>query len=143
MIVGVDHSHIQNERTGIAMVATINDTFSDFYNKKEIIKENNQKQYCYCIGSFLKEAFSVYLKQNKEMPKGIIIYRQGVSLQQKEFLKSEILHIDLICKSKNILYYYILVNKKENFKFYEINNKEYSNPESGLLILDGITNRFF
>ena len=41
MIVGVDsskHKDKNNYGTGIAMVATINDTFTDFYNKVEIVK---------------------------------------------------------------------------------------------------------
>ena len=40
MIVGIDSSHIQGMRTGIAMVASFNDSFTDFFNKEDIIKEN-------------------------------------------------------------------------------------------------------
>lgn len=32
MIIGVDSSHIEGKRTGIAMVATINEDFTDFFN---------------------------------------------------------------------------------------------------------------
>ena len=88
----------------------------------------------------------------------IIIYRQGVSLHQKEFLKIEISLIDEFCKNKNIKYYYILVNTKTSFKFFEKNkgkpkknynkNKindsgKYKNPDAGLLIMGGITNKNF
>ena len=141
IIIGVDSSHIKNKRTRIAMVATMNDSFSDFFNKEDIIREENQEQLRFCISSFIREAFYAYIKKNRETPKGIIIYRQGVSFQQKDFLKIEIEQIDLICKPINVFFYYILVNKKENFKFYVKEKHEYSNPESGLLILDGITNR--
>ena len=42
------------------------------------------------------------------------------------------------------IYYYILVNKKVNFKFFEKSSKnKYLNPESSLLIMDGITNKNF
>ena len=92
------------------MVATINDSFTDFYNKEEIIKEENREQLQFCISSFIEQAIVAYNKKNKNTPKGIVIYRQGVSLQQKEFLKTEIQQIDTVCKTKNILYYYILVN---------------------------------
>ena len=71
-------------------------------------------------------------------PNGIVIYRQGVSLQEKKYLDSEIIRIDEVCKINNILYYYILVNKKENFKFFEKSGNTYFNPQEGLLILDGI-----
>ena len=144
MVVGVDSSHIKGKRTGVAMVATTNENFTDFFNKEEIIDEkNNKEQLQYCVSSFIDQAIAAYNKENKENPKGIVIYRQGVSLQQKEFLKTEIEQIDLACKTKNILYYYILVNTKTTFKFFEKSNKGYSNPGSGLLIIDGVTNRNF
>ena len=144
MIVGVDSSHIKGMRTGVAMVASINESFSDFYNKEEIIKEENKAQLKFCVSTFIEEAVEQFKKEkcNKgEKPKGIIIYRQGVSLQQKEYLKEEIAQIDQCCKNRGILYYYILVNTKTTFKFFEVSNNGYVNPKSGLLIMDGITNK--
>ena len=144
MVIGVDSSHIKGQGTGVAMVATINDTFTNFFNKEEIIKEeNNKEQLQYCVSSFIEKAIEVYKKENKEAPKNIIIYRQGVSLQQKEFLKTEIAEIDFSLKTKNILYYYILVNTKTTFKFFEKAGNRFSNPGSGLLVIDGVTNRNF
>ena len=146
MIVGVDTSHIKRHGTGVAMVATINNSFTNFYNKEEIVKESDNKknQLQYCVSSFIEEAVEVYKKENSgEYPKGIIIYRQGVSLEQKEFLKEEVQQIDSTCKTKKILYYYILVNTKTTFKFFEKSKNEYYNPYSGLLIIDGVTNRKF
>ena len=145
MIVGVDSSHVKKKGTGVAMVATINDTFTDFYNKEDIInEENNKEKLQYCVSSFIEEAVEVYKKNNNnQKPKGIIIYRQGVSLEQKEYLKTEIQQIDMTCETKGILYYYILVNTKTTFKFFEKSNKGFSNPGSGLLVIDGVTNRNF
>ena len=144
MAVGVDSSHIKGHGTGVAMVATINDTFTNFFNKEEIIKEeNNKEQLQYCVSSFIEKAIEVYKKENKESPKNIIIYRQGVSLQQKEYLKAEIAEIDFACKTKNILYYYVLVNTKTTFKFFEKAGNRFSNPGSGLLVINGVTNRNF
>ena len=144
MVIGVDSSHIKGKRTGVGMVATINDTFTEFFNKEVIIKEENYKeQLQYCVSTFIEEAVTAYNNKNKELPKGIIIYRQGVSLQQKEYLKTEIGQIDMACKTKNILYYYILVNTKTTFKFFEKSNRGYTNPGSGLLVIDGVTNRNF
>ena len=75
------------------------------------------------------------------MPKELIIYRQGVSFQQKDYLKTEIAQIDMSCKTKNILYYYVLVNTKTTFKFFEKARGGFSNPGPGLLVIDGVTNR--
>lgn len=144
MVIGVDSSHIKGMRTGVAMVASINENFTDFYNKEEIIKEENKAQLKFCVSSFIEEAIEQFKKEkgNKgEKPKGIVIYRQGVSLQQKEYLKNEIAQIDEVCKTKGILYYYILVNTKTTFKFFEKTKNGYENPKSGLLIMDGITNK--
>ena len=144
MVIGVDSSHIKGKRTGVGMVATINDTFTEFFNKEVIIKEENYKeQLQYCVSTFIEEAVTAYNNKNKELPKGIIIYRQGVSLQQKEYLKTEIGQIEMTCKTKKILYYYILVNTKTTFKFFEKSNRGYTNPGSGLLVIDGVTNRNF
>lgn len=145
MVVGVDSSHVKKHGTGVAMVATINKTFTDFYNKEQLMdEENNREQLQYCVSSFIEEAIEVYKKQNNnQKPGGIIIYRQGVSLQQKDYLNPEIQQIDSSCDSKGILYYYILVNTKTTFKFFEKTNKGYSNPGSGLLVIDGVTNRNF
>ena len=134
------------KRTGVAMVATINDSFTNFYNKEDIIKEKDNKTegLQYCVSSFIEEAIEVFKKHNKnEKPKGIVIYRPGVSLQQKDFLKTEIAQIDNTCQTKGILYYYVLVNTKTTFKFFEKSNRKYSNPGPGLLVLDGVTNRNF
>ena len=146
MVVGVDSSRFKGSKTGVAMVATINDSFTDFYNREEIVKEENYKeQLQYCVSSFIEEAVEAYKKQNNGVsPNGIIIYRQGVSLQQKEFLKDEIRLIDSACENRSILYYYILVNTKTTFKFFEKDKyNNYSNPGPGLLIIDGVTNRNF
>ena len=83
----------------------------------------------------------IYLKKNSNYPKSIIIFRQGVSQQLIDHLKIEICQICQFCKNKNIGYYYILVNKKTNFKFLEINGNNYKNPGTGLLIMGGITNK--
>ena len=89
--------------------------------------------------------YKVYEKNNNgKKPDWIIIYRQGVSKEQKEKLKPEIREIDETCSNQNIPYYYIFVNTKSTFKFFEKDkNGKYSNPQSGLLVLDGVINRNF
>jgi len=49
-------------------------------------------------------------------------------------------HKDSKIKDFKIPYFYILVNKKSNYKFFEaINNKQFVNPKSGLAIFDSAT----
>ena len=143
MIIGVDSSHLKGKGTGVAMVATINKSFTNFYNKEIIINEEKKEQLCFCINGFIMEALNKYKKLNGNLPKGIIIYRQGVSLQQKVFLKSEVYNIEDVCKKYNLLYYYILVNTKTTYKFFEQNKDSFNNPSEGLLVINGVTNRKF
>ena len=144
MVIGVNSIHLKDKETGVAMVATLDDNFTNFFNKELIIKEeNNKEKLQYYISSFIKKSIEVYKKENKELPKNIIIYRHGVSLKQEEFLKAEITQIDFSCKINNILYYYIIVNTRNNFAFFEYANNRFSNPEPTLLIIDDIANRNF
>ena len=143
MIIGVDSSHIKGKRTGVAMVSTVNISFSNFYNKETIIKEEKKEQLQFCVSGFIEEALAQYKKINGKLPGGIIIYRQGVSFQQKDFLENEVNSIKKVCEKNNILYYYILVNTKTTYKFFEKNQNQFSNPGEGLLVLDGVTNRNF
>jgi aubergine-like protein len=141
MIIGVDSSHIRGKRTGVAMVATINPSFTNFYNKEQIILEEKKESFLISISSFIEEAIQKYNEINKTYPKGIIIYRQGVSFQQKEFLKNEVINIQKVCEKNKLLYEYILVNTKTTYKFFEKDKGGYKNPDGGLLVLSGVTNR--
>jgi len=91
-------------------------------------------------------------KKNKTLPGGIIIYRQGVSKEQKEILWPEIDNIEKLLngngsltmlKQNPIPYYYVLVNKKTHLKFFEIsgsgNKENYNNPQTGLVLFDQVT----
>ena len=93
MVIGVDSSHIRGQRTGVAMVATINKNFTEFYNKEKIYVEENRENLHFCISKFIKDALEQYKNKLNELPKGIIIYRQGVSFQQKDFLTKEVENI--------------------------------------------------
>ena len=144
MTIGIDSSRIKNKGIGIALVATKDKNFCKFFSD-EINKKQNEKNddLTMKISSFLKKAINTYKNVNNEKPKNIIIYRQGVSLKQKQYLKSEILKIDEFCKKEKIGYYYILVNKKTTFKFFEIDEGKYYNPYGGLLIIDKIIHKNF
>ena len=107
------------------------------------------------ISNFMETALSEYFRVHKRFPGGVIIYRQGISHGQKNYLKTEIEQLHRIFNGESekkcfkeikIKYYYVLVNKKPTLKFFEKdsynkrnrNNDKgiYDNPDSGLLICD-------
>ena len=141
MAVGVNSSHIPGRRTGVAMTATTNKNFTEMFNSEEIIEEKNKEQLQFCVAKFLKDAVKVYIKKVGTID-GIVIYRQGVSLQQKDFLENEELQIDKFCKENKIKYYYILVNTKSTYKFFETdkNRSKFANPAEGFLMFKEVTN---
>ena len=158
LLIGVDSSHAwgrnsgkyNRKKTGVAMVATKDKNFSKFYSREEII--NFDRHYSSAsrrnIAIFIKEAFEQYKKENKENPRNIIIYRQGIAHNQLKKIELEVLKIQEICRKLQVQYYYVLVNTRTTIKFFEFNkmnikNKKsqyYKNPEQGLIILDQITN---
>lgn len=156
MIVGVDSSGHKNESMSVAMCASIDSNFTKYTNKK-FDKNNGQKGgLTLPISSFIYESLCEYFNVNKSLPSGVIIYRQGVSIEQKLQLNSEVSEInemlngtgnwDLL-KENPIPYYYILVNKKSSMKVFEIEKSSskfsngtvnYSNPDCGLLVYEGL-----
>ena len=158
LLIGVDSSHswgrnsgkYKRKKTGVAMVATKDKNFSKFYSREEII--NLDRHYSSAsrrnIATFIEEAFEQYKKENKENPRNIIIYRQGIAHNQLKKIELEVLKIQEICRKLQVQYYYVLVNTRTTIKFFEFNkmnikNKKsqyYKNPEQGLIILDQITN---
>ena len=67
MVIGVDSSHF-GHNTGVAMVATTDKDFTSFYNKEEVIKEENKAQLEFKVSLFIEEALKAYFKKNKTLP---------------------------------------------------------------------------
>lgn len=163
MIIGIDISVIKGQnKLNVAMCATINKEFTEYrLDKKSIdILENNafNSMLSLNISGFVEEAVAEYFKKNKCFPKGIIFYRQGVSKEQKVHLNQEVLQIENLLSGKNpalstndifknnpIPYYYVLVNKKTSLKFFQkeqnYGSNIYSNPDSGLLIVNDLVEK--
>jgi aubergine-like protein len=158
MVVGVDSSGYEENGKlfqNISFCASLDEYFTNYVNKKTTITIEDYDNTNLPIANFMEIALSEYFKIHKNFPEGVIIYRQGISHGQKNYLKSEIEQLNKIfngdsekkCfKDIKIKYYYVLVNKKPTLKFFEEstynkrnrNNDKgiYDNPDSGLLICD-------
>ena len=163
MVVGVDSSGYEESGKlyqNISFCASLDQYFTNYVNKKTTITIEDYDNTNLPIANFMEIALSEYFKIHKKFPSGVIIYRQGISQGQKNYLKTEIEQLHKIfngdsdkkCyKDIKIKYYYVLVNKKSSLKFFEestYNNKKnrnndkgiYDNPDSGLLICDKLIN---
>ena len=158
MIVGVDSSGYEDSGKlfqNISFCASLDEYFTNYVNKKTTVTIDDYDNTQFPIANFMEIALAEYFKIHKKFPSGVIIYRQGISGGQKNYLKNEIEQLIKIfggesdkkwLKDIKIKYYYVLVNKKPSLKFFEkdtYNKKNrnndkgiYDNPESGLLIYD-------
>ena len=162
MIVGVDSSGYEDNGKlfqNISFCASLDEYFTNYVNKKTTVTIDDYDNTQFPIANFMEIALAEYFKIHKKFPSGVIIYRQGISGGQKNYLKNEIEQLIKIfggesdkkwLKDIKIKYYYVLVNKKPSLKFFEkdtYNKKNrnndkgiYDNPESGLLIYDKLIN---
>ena len=159
MVVGVDSSGYEDKGTlyqNISFCASLDQYFTNYVNTKTTVTIEDYDNTNLPIANFMETALSEYFKIHKKFPGGVIIYRQGISQGQKNYLKTEIEQLQKIFNGESdkkcfkdikIKYYYVLVNKKSSLKFFEestYNNKKnrnndkgiYDNPDSGLLICD-------
>ena len=158
MVVGVDSSGYEESGKlfqNISFCASLDKYFSNYVNKKTTVTIEDYDNTNLPIANFMEVALAEYFKIHKKFPDGVVIYRQGISSGQKNYLKTEIEQLLKIfngdsekkCfKDIKIKYYYVLVNKKPTLKFFEEstynkrnrNNDKgiYENPDSGLLICD-------
>jgi len=150
---GLNSSHTweRGEKGAITMVATKDKYFSKFCTFNEIINckdKNYILEIQELISQFIDNLILKYKKEEGCTPKNIIFYRQGISQYAIDAIKSEIKIIEEICNSKNINYYYTIVNMKTSLKLFEFNTRKnakekgnYKNPEPGLIVLDKVTDR--
>ena len=145
MLIGIESSNSKNEEGGrgvVAMCASLNSTFSVYTHKKIEIEDDLRNCMNLPVASFMYEAICEYFKMNKKLPGGIVIYRQGVSREQKFHLSAEMENInnllngcnsdyELLAKTK-IPFYYILVNKKTSLKFFECDGSTGQNSFNSL-----------
>ena len=162
MIVGVDSSGYEDNGKlfqNISFCASLDQYFTNYVNKKTTVTIEDYDNTQFPIANFMEVALAEYFNIHKKFPEGVIIYRQGISGGQKNYLRTEIEQLQRIfagesdktwLKDIKIKYYYVLVNKKSSLKFFEKDNYNkknrnndkgiYDNPESGLLIYDKLIN---
>lgn len=78
MLIGVDvenHKADKNKKV-VAVCATMNNSFSQFFNK--IYEQSRGKEVLENIRQIMKDTVMAFFKRNKEVPENIIFFRDGV-----------------------------------------------------------------
>ena len=66
MILGVDSSLIKGKRIGVAMTASYDSNFTQYFNNIYIIDEKNKEQFTFAVSGFLSDAITHLFKKNQE-----------------------------------------------------------------------------
>ena len=134
MIIGIDTT-MTKEGKKYVLSASFNRSFNKFYTDYKVDKENDN-----ALEYLIKSALNHFSNVNKNnLPKTVIIYRQGGNEKQTEkLMRFEIPKITKIFGEYKENYKPQLtifgVNKKTDLKFFEKDNRGYRNLPAGTVI---------
>ena len=142
-IIGIEVSKHGNSIKYSCVCTT--DRFHSKVFAEEYTKSPNDTNY-YPLNAFLDRVIT-YFKSKSGKPNTFIIYRSGVNMyESKVVYEQEIspmkIFFEELSKRDNEFrpgYLFIMVNKLSDIKFFEKNNKDYSNPISGLCVDNSVT----
>ena len=120
--------------------------------------DNNKMERSKLLHSMFKSAIKNLMDSSKRNPNFILFYRKGgnylenlkIAIDEKEVLINVIKDLENMLKNKEnknvkIPFYYLCCNLKCDLKFFEytdnIGNKVYTNPKSGLVIDENVTQK--
>ena len=138
MIIGID-SKMGKEGKKYVLSASFNRSFNKFYTDYKTEKDDEN-----ALGLLMKSALDYFYKSNhNNLPKTIIIYRQGGNEKQTEkimrFELPKMIKIFEEYKENYKPYLTIFgVNKKTDLKFFERTNEGYRNIKTGTVIDKGV-----
>jgi hypothetical protein len=121
------------------MTCSYDRNFCKYYSTLAVC---NNDELSNCIINLLSQCCNYFSNKNKVMPLRYIIYRNGVSDSEKKNLFIEEINIIenyLNNLNNNSVFIYIVVNKKNDVKFFEINNSDLRNPCDGTIVDREIT----
>ena len=143
MIVGMDvhHDTVNKRESVLGFSASLNPEFTKYYStirKQEKVGEEISA----AVEGCFREAIVNFFEETKKrfLPSLIIVYRDGVSETQEEFVRSiEIQGLKKIISefkdySPEIIY--LVVRKGVNQRFFTGRGGNYVNPKAGTLVLD-------
>jgi hypothetical protein len=145
-VMGLDCISVQG-KIKYSLTCSINYFHGYYCNYQCLLNDNSQDSLRNGFYKIFKSCFDASFKYLKSEPTDIFIYRQGGNdMQNKKILKNEVPIINELINGKNSIlnnnnckFLFCIVNKTTLNKFFEVNNGNIKNPESGTVIDSGIT----
>ena len=147
LIMGLDSLLVKNQLK-YSLTCSINYFHGYYCNYQNILNENNEENLRTVFYKLFKNCFDASFNHLKREPTDIFIYRQGGNdMQNKKILKREVPIIkelingncSILNKNNNCNFLFCIVNKKTMNKFFQNENGNIKNPESGTIIDSIIT----
>lgn len=140
MIVGFDVCHDPQDKTKSygALVATLNSHGTRYYNTTSAHSSGEEISNDFALS--LVKACMMYQKQNAQLPKKILIYRDGVGDGQIPYIKEhEVENIKKVLMEKlygtELKLCFVVVSKRINTRFFRNEN----NPDPGTVVDSCVT----
>lgn len=152
LVIGLD-SKISKEIIIYSMTSTFHSRLNLFRTQEKVVKKKIKEEKEHALEKMFKNAIS----ELEIAPDYIILYRRGgneyynkgLAVDELDVFKGvlnslrEKNKLNEKCNYKNTKFYYICCNLKPDIKFFEDGQKntKYSNPQSGLVIDEGVTQK--
>ncbi|KAF0987090.1 hypothetical protein HZS_3491 [Henneguya salminicola] len=150
MVIGIDvhHCTVSKARSSVVgLVSSLNNSLTRYYSR--VVFQAQSEEMVQSLALFCSQALSKYYEINHELPKKIIIFRDGVGDGQIRATRElELEHIlqalNSFSDSYNPELAYLLVRKRIRTRYFSENQKgEMVNPASGSVIDESITSSEF
>ncbi|XP_030569875.1 protein argonaute-3 [Drosophila novamexicana] len=138
MICGIDSYHDPRQKGSsvAALVASLNSSYTHWYSKAVI--QTKKEEIVNGLTSSFEAALECYKTRNGYFPDNVIIYRDGVGDGQLNVCaKYEIPQFEVCNKSIKITF--IIVQKRNNTRFFSESNNNFENPLPGTVVDKYIT----
>ncbi|XP_030079059.1 protein argonaute-3 isoform X2 [Drosophila hydei] len=139
MICGIDsyHDPYQKCNSVAAFVASLNSSYTQWFSKAAI--QSEKEEIVNGLTSSFEAALECYKIRNGYLPDNVIIYRDGVGDGQLNLCAMyEIPQFERVC-GKNMKITYLVIQKRNNTKFFLNNDNIYENPLPGTVVDKYIT----
>lgn len=150
LIIGLDVTHPDNELSGVSIVGCAYTCSSDLFRHRSLVWPQTARKEIICkMDALMKRILTDYREKNGRLPRQVIVYRDGVSHEEFEKVRSiEVVKANAILSELSIQtsepkpnLSYIIAQKRHTMRFFQVSSKNMAyNPPGGTLIDKDVVN---